>query len=240
MPPWQVPLLQVSPVVQRLLSLHGTPLGPFWVTQRPVAGTQTLTLQGSVLAGHVLGEPAWHRPLWQVSPTVQRFPSSHTVPLGAFCVTQSPVAGLQTLTLQGSVLAGQVFCGPPRQTPFWHVSSVQRLLSLSHGVPSGLNLFSGHWLEVPVQNSGTSHWFAAGRHMVVSGRNGLSGHVAELPEHSDGPAHGPCDSRQIVPAGKNSFSGHWLEVPVQNSGTSHGPAASRHTDVSGSSGFSGH
>ena len=52
--------------------------------------------------------------------------------------THSPVAGTQVLPV------GQVFCGPAWQTPFWHVSSVHRLLSRLHGVPFVTNWFSGH------------------------------------------------------------------------------------------------
>ena len=139
----QVPFWQVSSV-HRLPVSHGVPFVAFCVTHTPVAGTQTLTLHGSVLAGQVLAEPDWHVPFWHVSFSVHRLPSSHGVPFAAFCVTQLPVTGSQTLTLHGSVLAGQVFVGPPWQTPFWHVSSVHRLLSLSHGVPLGLNPFAGH------------------------------------------------------------------------------------------------
>src|SRR3712207_6383349 len=98
----------------------------------PRAGLQTLTLHGSVLGGQVTEvDPARHTPPWHVSPSVQRSPSSHGVSSGAFRVTQSPVPGSQTLTLQRSVLAGQVFGVPGVQTPFWQVSGVHLLLSRS-------------------------------------------------------------------------------------------------------------
>jgi hypothetical protein len=148
-----VPFWHVStPVVQRLLSLHTVPLGAFCVTQPPVAGLQTLTLHGSVLVGQVFGEPDWQVPFWHVSFSVQRFPSWHGVSFGAFWVTQSPVSGSQTLTLHGSVLAGQVFSVPGTQMPFWQLSfSVQALLSALQPVSSGLLRISQVpvWLQTP-------------------------------------------------------------------------------------------
>jgi len=110
-PPWQAPFRHVWLVMQ-VLVLHVVPFCAFCVTQLPVAGLQTLALHGSVLAGQVFAVPPWQVPLWHVCPVLQRS-VLHVVPFTAFCVTQLPVAGLQTLTLHGSVLAGQVFCGPP-------------------------------------------------------------------------------------------------------------------------------
>jgi len=154
-PPWQVPLLQVWPVLQRSV-LHGVVFGAFCSTQLPVVGSQTLTLQGVVVV-QVLGVPPWQVPLLQVWPVLQRS-ALHGVVFGAFCVTQMPVAGAHTLTLHGSLSGGHCTCWPvDLQSPFWHVSNVHRSLSLLHVVPSVLNWLGGHCAELPVQNSATSH-----------------------------------------------------------------------------------
>ena len=232
--PAQTPLVQTSLLVHALLSLQVVLFGLFPIPQTPP--TQVACWHWSVGCGHVLalvqviqpgiatqvpvagsqvvhggqvfGLPAWQVPLLHVSLSVQRFPSSHGVLSRAFWVTQSPVAGAQTLTLHGSVLAGQVFCGPPWHWPLWHVSSVHRSLSRLHGVPSSLNWFSGHWAEVPVQNSVTSHSFAATRQITALDLKPLSGHRALLPVQVAARSHSPAASRQTVPSGTNSFSGH--------------------------------
>ncbi len=134
-PPPQTPLVHVSPVVQALLSLQGAPLGAFCVSQMPVAGTQTITLQGSALVGQALGVPDRQVPFWQVSPTVHRSLSSHGVPFGALTATHRPSVGSQTLTLHGSVLAGHGLGLPGWQVPFWQVSFSVHGLGSSQRVP---------------------------------------------------------------------------------------------------------
>ncbi len=135
--PAQTPLWHRSFSVQGLPSSHE----PVWfcISQIPESGLQTLTVQGLPVSGQVVTAPGRQVPFWQVSPTVQRLPSSHAVPSSAFSDTQSPVSGSQTLTLHGSVLAGQVFSVPGTQAPAWQVSfTVQALSSALQLVPFSL------------------------------------------------------------------------------------------------------
>jgi hypothetical protein len=93
----------------------------------------------------VTAVPPWQVPFWQLPPAKQMSSFSHGVSFGAFRVSQIPVAGTHTLTLHGSVGVGHCTCWPvDEQTPFWHVSNVQRLLSLLHAVPLSLNWSCGH------------------------------------------------------------------------------------------------
>jgi hypothetical protein len=71
-PPWQLPPLQASPVVQALPSSHAAAL---FVWTQPVAGTQESSVHG-LLSSQLVAEPAWQLPPAQVSPVVQAFPSS--------------------------------------------------------------------------------------------------------------------------------------------------------------------
>jgi hypothetical protein len=96
-PPLHTPVWQVSPVVQRLLSLQVVPSTATVSAEQPVAGEQVpATWQESEAAGQVIPGPAEQvpRPL-QMSFWVQALPSLQVVPLGAFGVLQVPVAGLQ-------------------------------------------------------------------------------------------------------------------------------------------------
>ena len=111
--------------------------------------------------------------------------------------THIPVAGTQTWPV------GQVFGVPSWQVPLLHVSVVQRLLSALHGVPLATNRSGGHWPEVPVQVSATSHGPTAARHTVVAGSNVLGGHAAATPVQVESFSHGPTAEAQTNVEGLN-------------------------------------
>jgi hypothetical protein len=113
------------------------------------------------------------------------------------------------------------------QVPDWHVSfSVQELLSLQ-GEPFGFMASEGHVALAPVQVSGVSHCWAAGRHTVDDDRNVLAGHVAEVPVQFSAASHTPALARQTVVGGRKASVGQLAEVPVQFSATSQAPALAR-------------
>jgi hypothetical protein len=82
--------------VQEFPSLQVVPFAAFGFEHMPVAGLQTPAAWHWSDAVQVTAVPAWHEPLWQLSPTVQALPSVHEVPFAAFGFEQVPFAGLQT------------------------------------------------------------------------------------------------------------------------------------------------
>jgi len=77
-------------------------------------------------------------PLWHVW-VVQGLPSvSQEVPFALFCSSQSPVTGLQTLTLQGFAFGGHVVVDVTVQVPLWQVWVVQALPSVLQALPFAL------------------------------------------------------------------------------------------------------
>jgi hypothetical protein len=55
---------------------------------------QTLSVHWLPVLGQVFAAPGWQVPFWHVSPTVQRLPSSHSVPF--VTAVQVPLSGSQT------------------------------------------------------------------------------------------------------------------------------------------------
>jgi hypothetical protein len=92
-PPTQVPLLQVSPVVQASLSSHGAVL---LVWTHPVLELQLSSVQTSPSLQLGGGPPTQVLPL-QASLVVQALPSSHELLLGT---NVQPLAGLQLSSVQ--------------------------------------------------------------------------------------------------------------------------------------------
>jgi hypothetical protein len=92
-PAWQELLLQKSPVVQGLLSLHPTELGAY---------LQVPPLQLSLVHGlpslQFLAVPGLQKPNAQLSPTVQALPSSHKLLL---LLETQPLNGSQLSVVQG-------------------------------------------------------------------------------------------------------------------------------------------
>jgi hypothetical protein len=109
LPDWQVPFWHVSFSVHRFPSSQAVPFGALTVTQRPLVGSHTLTLHGSVLASQVTAVPGTHTPAWQVSSTVHGFSSSQ----GVSFATGSQVPVAESHSKHWS----QVFTAPGRQVP---------------------------------------------------------------------------------------------------------------------------
>jgi len=127
-PPWQVPPLQTSLVVQALLSLHERVL---LAKTQPVEELHESSVHG-LASSQVLGlerhEPPWHR-----SPVVQASPSVHVFVSSLECA--QPVRGLQVSSVHA--LPSSQLVGALTQAPAEHRSPVvQALLSLQVFVSS--------------------------------------------------------------------------------------------------------
>jgi len=81
-PAAQVPSLQTSPVVQALASLQAVPLAAIGSEQTPVSGSQMPATWHWSRAVQVVVVAGVQTPAWQLSPVVQRLPSSQAVPSG--------------------------------------------------------------------------------------------------------------------------------------------------------------
>jgi hypothetical protein len=104
------------------------------VYTHPIAGLQESVVQWSPLLQFLVAP--LHTPKSHLSFTVQRLPSSQSVPSGfpwqEDAVTQLPVAGSQ---VAGGV---QTTAVPAVQTPLWHVSLPLQRLASAQLVPSAL------------------------------------------------------------------------------------------------------
>src|SRR6059036_2221006 len=109
-----------------------------------------------------------HTPLWQVSPVVQAFPSSHGVLSGSGVPAQTPPSQVSLLVQEfsSSHAAPSSSAALPTQVPFWQVSAAVQALPSSQGVPvSGVTVQLAvplqvrvlHWSEVQVMEVPT-HW----------------------------------------------------------------------------------
>src|SRR5262249_22498918 len=127
-PPWQTPLRQVSPVVQRLPSSHAPPSLPGTATQVCCASLHWPIMHTSPGAAHVLGSPV-HWPATHLSLIVQYRLSSHGVP--SFTgITLQPICGSQNPTEQVPLRNEQSTMPPAMQLPPWQVpGSVHASLS---------------------------------------------------------------------------------------------------------------
>ena len=96
--PTQAPAWQVSLCVQALLSLHALPLAAFGLLHTPVAALHTPARWHASEATHTTGLAPTQAPAWQVSLWVHALLSLHAVPLAAFGLVHTPVAGLHTPT----------------------------------------------------------------------------------------------------------------------------------------------
>ena len=124
-PPAHAPPLQVSDVVQALLSLQGA---VFSAWTHPVIGSHESSVQ--ILSSSQLGAlPPTHTPLAQVSAVVQASPSSHAFVLGAWT---HPVAGSHESSVQTSA-SSQSGAGPPAHSPPAQASEVVQALPSSQG-----------------------------------------------------------------------------------------------------------
>jgi hypothetical protein len=97
--PVQAPFWHVSVCVHPLPSEHAVPLAATGLEHAPVVGLQVPATWHASAAAHVTAEPAPQTPLWQVSPCVQPFPSSHAVPLTAAGFAQIPYTSAVVVAL---------------------------------------------------------------------------------------------------------------------------------------------
>ena len=135
-PAVQNPVTQVSAPLHRSASAHDVPSTAEANTQ-PVAGKQTLVVQG-LLSSHASGVPVLEQaPLTHVSLPSQRSASAHSVPSLTGGKRQPPVAGLHELVVQG-LLSSQLTGVPePEHTPAVHVSAPSHRSTSAQDVPSG-------------------------------------------------------------------------------------------------------
>ena len=122
-PPTHAPPLQVSLVVQALLSLQDN---VFAVLTQPLDGLQLSSVQG-LPSLHTLAAPGTHAPLAQMSLTVQALLSLHA---RIFAANTQPLP-LSQLSLVHGLLSLQVTAGPATHAPALQMSPlVHALLSL--------------------------------------------------------------------------------------------------------------
>lgn len=158
--PLHNPPLQVSLAVQGLLSVQLAALSakvqPVWAVQ-PSSVQRLPSAQGKAL-------PGWHRPPAQVSPIVQRLPSSQAPETAA---KLQPLMGLQLSVVHG-LLSSQFTLPVALHKPAWQPSPVlqalpssqlavvgaytqppvESQLSVVHGLPS-LQVTAGPPLQLP-------------------------------------------------------------------------------------------
>ena len=259
----QVPFLHCC-VVHRSASVsHGVVSGRFSLTHCPVAGLQTFALQGSVLGGQVARETTVHVPFWHCCVVHRSLSVSHGVVSSAFASTHRPVVGSQVAILHGLPGGGHCVLETTTHVPFWHVCSVHRSASVSHGVSFATlrvthsplvgsqtftwhgfvlagHVFCGPATHWPFWQMSIVHGSLSRSHGVPFGWNASGGHAAEPPVHVSGTSHGPAGGRQIVPAATNPFCGQVAELPVQSAISSHASLASRQGVPAGLNSFSGH
>jgi hypothetical protein len=108
------------------------------VFEHPKTGSQ-LSVVHTLLSSQLIGVPAEHTPLWQVSSPLQTLPSGHAVPLSTGVFTQ-PVTGSQ-LSLVQTLPSLQLMGVPTVQTPAWQVSSPLQTLPSVHDDPLGTGVF---------------------------------------------------------------------------------------------------
>ena len=208
---------QWSFVVQALPSSQGAVL-LVWVQPEVV-------LQASVvhtsLSLQLSGGPPTQLPPEQASLVVHALPSLH----GALLFTcVQPLAGLQPSSVQ-PLLSLQLIGVPPQLPPVHTSGDVQALPSLQ-GVLSGLWPSVGQDVDVPSQDSGTSHESTAGR-QTPPVANPSAGQLGPVPSQDSATSHTPFALRQTVPVA-NPSAGQKMLVPVQTSATSQTPLEARH------------
>ena len=110
----QVPLVQTSPFVQALLSLHVVPFGAFGFEQLPVAGSQVPATWQESDAVQTFAVPPVQTPVWQASPVVHALLSLHVVPFVFGGLVQRPLVWSQVPTSWHWSVAVQTMAVPPQ------------------------------------------------------------------------------------------------------------------------------
>jgi len=137
-PPTHCPPLQVSPVVQALLSLQGAEL---FVWVQPDAGLHPSSVQG-LLSLQLSGVPAWQVPPLHTSWPLHTVLSSHAVPFATLVQVLVLTVGWQDSQLLAGLRVPPAYNVPPMRQPGWHrlhpsaaawqTSPAQHWLSLTH------------------------------------------------------------------------------------------------------------
>ena len=112
------PLAQLSPTVHKLPSLQGPAVGG---KLHPVSGSQVSAVQGFASV-HTSCSPDRHSPPPQISPVVQRFPSSHGRVFGS---ATHPFSAEQESSVQGLPSVQSTALPPPHALAPHTVPSVQ-------------------------------------------------------------------------------------------------------------------
>lgn len=141
MTPAQTPLVQTSPTVHGLPSLHPVPFGAGGFEQDPVPGLQVPATWHWSIDAQITGLPGKQAPATQTSASVQRLPSLHAVPSGFAGFEHAPVKGLHVPATWHGSLAVQVTGLPPKQVPASQKSPCVHALPSLHGVPFGAGGF---------------------------------------------------------------------------------------------------
>jgi hypothetical protein len=134
----QRPLLQVSPCVQPLPSLHVAPSAFSGFEHAPVTGLQVPTSWHWLCATQTTGCVPTQTPAMHMSTFVHAVPSLHAVPSGLGTFTHVPVAGLHAPAVSHWPGGAQTTGFAPKQTPAWQVSVFVQPSPSSQGVPLGL------------------------------------------------------------------------------------------------------
>src|SRR5258705_347564 len=119
--------------------------------QAPVVGLQLPTKWHESEAVQVTGLPLLQAPSWQVSASVQAFPSLHALLSGLPGFEHAPVAESQTPAEWHESEAVHVTGLPLLQAPSWQVSACVQALPSLHALPSGMSGFE----QTPVAASQT-------------------------------------------------------------------------------------
>jgi hypothetical protein len=132
-PPTHTPAWHLSSRVQALPSLQDAPL-PSGTNTHPLEGLHESAVQ-AMPSLQRSGVPAVQAPPWQLSPTVQAFPSVQPVPAGSG-VNVQPLAGAQLSTVQGKPSA-HVTALPGTHRPPSHASPEVHALPSEQKPPFG-------------------------------------------------------------------------------------------------------
>jgi hypothetical protein len=241
-PGWQAPLAsQVSPTVQALPSVHAVPGVTFTWSQRSAASLHVSVVQGFASL-QLWSGPAVHVPFWQLSATVQNWPSSQLVPLVRFGCVQAPA--VQTSLVQVFPSSVQV---PPRGV--WTQPVAALHVSVVHSLPSSQLAATPGWQtpdtsqasptvhalpsvhELPGVAGVWSHW------SVVSLQVSIVHALVSLQSRAEPPRQVPLwqvsatvqnwPSLQPVPFG----SVGWAQLPAAHVSVVHGFPSSVHAPL---------
>jgi hypothetical protein len=163
--PVHVPAWHESVWVQAFPSLHEVPLATAGFEHAPLVVSQVPAAWHWSDAVHTTGLAPVHAPAWQVSVSVQAFPSLHDVPFAAAGFEHTPLDVLHVPATWHWSLAVQLTGFAPVHTPAWQVSVWVQALPSEHPVPFAL--------------AGFEHTPVAGLHVPTSWQASSATHAVE-------------------------------------------------------------